>query len=180
MYTKCPECQIAFRVTAHVLRQAAGNVRCGGCGHAFSAIEFLTEDMPATDAETPGDASDDSLAETSRRLLETLDELAGPEDVRIEDTGVEWRVLDEAIEDIAQPAAEERRYDDNSPLPEDEVDLPYTPAPQRRAEDQPTPSAEFEDRQGDLALSEPEEWTDILEEVRDSDAAEFGIEDLRA
>ena len=74
MYTKCPECQIAFRVTAHVLRQAAGNVRCGGCGHAFSAIEFLTEDMPATDAETPGDASDDSLAETSRRLLETLEQ----------------------------------------------------------------------------------------------------------
>jgi predicted Zn finger-like uncharacterized protein len=174
MYTKCPECQIAFRVTAHVLRQAAGNVRCGGCGHAFSAIEYLTEDMPAADAETPGDAADDSLAETSRRLLETLDELAGPEDVRIEDTGVEWRVLDEAI---AEPAAEERRYDDNSPLPEDEVDLPYVPAPQRRAEDRPAPSPEFEDRQGDLALSEPEEWTDILEEVRDSDAAEFGIEE---
>jgi predicted Zn finger-like uncharacterized protein len=179
MYTKCPECQIAFRVTAHVLRQAAGNVRCGNCGHAFSAIEYLTEDMPASNAETRDDAGDDSLAETSRQLLETLDELAGPEDVRIEDTGVEWRVLDEAIEDIEAPpaAAEERRYDDNSPLPEDEVDLPYVPAPQRRAEDRPTPTPELEERQADLALSEPADWTDILEEVRDSNSAEFGIEE---
>ena len=28
MYTQCPECGTAFRVTAEVLRQAAGKVRC--------------------------------------------------------------------------------------------------------------------------------------------------------
>jgi predicted Zn finger-like uncharacterized protein len=46
MYTQCPECSTAFRVTADVLKQAAGKVRCGGCGHAFNALEFLSETMP--------------------------------------------------------------------------------------------------------------------------------------
>ena len=30
MYTQCPDCEIAFKVTAEVLKQAAGKVRCGG------------------------------------------------------------------------------------------------------------------------------------------------------
>ena len=30
MYTQCPDCNTAFRVTADVLKQAAGKVRCGG------------------------------------------------------------------------------------------------------------------------------------------------------
>ncbi|MGI9271510.1 MAG: MJ0042-type zinc finger domain-containing protein, partial [Woeseiaceae bacterium] len=38
MYTQCPECDVAFRVTAEVLKQAAGKVRCGGCGVAFNAL----------------------------------------------------------------------------------------------------------------------------------------------
>ena len=25
---------------------AAGKVRCGGCGHAFNALEYLSESMP--------------------------------------------------------------------------------------------------------------------------------------
>jgi predicted Zn finger-like uncharacterized protein len=46
MYTQCPDCSTAFRVTADVLKQAAGKVRCGGCGHAFNALEFLSETLP--------------------------------------------------------------------------------------------------------------------------------------
>ena len=95
MYTQCPECQIAFRVTAKVLQQAQGNVRCGGCGHAFNALHYLSEDMPDPANADGDEPARDELAETSKRLLETLDELAGPEEVRIEDTGIEWRVLDE-------------------------------------------------------------------------------------
>ncbi len=109
MYTQCPDCHAAFRVSAEVLKQAAGKVRCGSCSHAFNALEFLSETRPervvADDAEAPipelqPDA--DSLqpgtpppvsAKQSAALLETLDQLAGS-DVRIEDTGVEWRVLD--------------------------------------------------------------------------------------
>ncbi len=213
MYTQCPECQIAFRVTARVLQQAGGKVRCGGCGNAFSALEHLSEEMPGLPADAASNAdTTDELAETSKRLLKTLDELAGPEDVRIEDTGVEWRVLDEAeaaveeqnlrdtsdtgsikfdadenIPDLSVDSITadrnsgqnevqvERRYDDNTPLPDDfddEDDLEYIPqpVPQRRESDFTEDSSAFDELQGDLALSEPGEWTDLLDEVSDPDA----------
>ena len=189
MFTQCPECQIAFRVTAKVLQQASGNVRCGSCGHAFNALQFLSEEMPDAAVPDTGDKTDepvDELAETSRRLLETLDELAGPDDVRIEDTGVEWRVLDDAAAadvslspDELEPA-DERRYDDNTPLPDefdDEEDYSPPETPMRREEDQQAKSDQFEERQGDLALSEPEDWADILMEVRDPNAESLEVEE---
>lgn len=120
MYTQCPECEIAFRVTADVLKQAAGMVRCGGCANAFNALAFLSESAPEEAATTDTGSTapeltpeiidtDNSLPKTisaqqSAALLKTLDELAGS-DVRIEDTGVEWRVLDE--EEAAAPAAQD-------------------------------------------------------------------------
>ncbi len=233
MYTQCPECQISFRVTARVLQQAGGKVRCGSCGNAFSALDHLSEDMPESssyaNAAAGGDApAGDMLEETSRRLLETLDELAGPEEVRIEDTGVEWRVLDEADAAIAEnnltdtsdtgsmqmdddadddnipeitadvsddssaqeplnlqrekkSASLERRYDDNTPLPDDfddEEDLEYLlPDPQRRESDVKQDSSEFDELQGDLALSEPGEWRDLLDEVGDADAIPLEVEE---
>ncbi|MDH3439530.1 MAG: DUF3426 domain-containing protein [Gammaproteobacteria bacterium] len=189
MYTQCPECQIAFRVTAKVLQQASGNVRCGNCGHAFNALEYLSEEMPGPVSQDPGDHAEepaDDLAETSRRLLETLNELAGPDDVRIEDTGVEWRVLDDAAAaDVSLSPEElkplqERRYDDNTPLPDefdDEEDYSPPEAPGRREDDQKAKSEEFEERQGDLALSEPEDWADILQEVHDPNVESLEVEE---
>ncbi len=119
MYTQCPDCSTAFRVTAVVLKQAAGKVRCGGCGNAFNALEYLSESLPE---QTPPKEADTALpelkpeplpntglpasisAEQSAALLKTLDELAGS-DIRIEDTGVEWRVLDD--DEIGVAAADE-------------------------------------------------------------------------
>ena len=89
MYTQCPDCEIAFKVTADVLKQAAGQVRCGGCGNAFNALAFLSEKMPKqtvaktvnepvpeltpeiidTDAGLPKSIS----AQQSAALLKTLD-----------------------------------------------------------------------------------------------------------
>ena len=116
MYTQCPDCSTSSRVTAEVLKQAAGKVRCGGCGSAFNALEYLSESMPerpaAREPESPlpkltpePPQGDESLpkaisAEQSAALLKTLDELAGS-DIRIEDTGIEWRVLDD--DEIPEP-----------------------------------------------------------------------------
>ena len=126
MYTQCPECGTVFRVTAEVLKQAAGKVRCGGCGMAFNALDYLSEQKPAPRSRDDEAASlpelepesDDELtdqpsavdrspaaagdvkvpasvsAEQSVALLKTLDELAGS-DIHIEDTGIEWRVVDD-------------------------------------------------------------------------------------
>ena len=223
MFTECPECSTAFRVTPQVLKQAGGRVRCGGCGNAFSAIDHLTEEPPGANNNINNPAGDDlqtedKFAQTSRQLLETLDELAGPDEVRIEDTGIEWRVLegdeakiDQQEKDVAADAAptggtsedvepadaeasqesldldepeqepqEERRYDDNTPLPDefdDEEEYQYTPPePKRRAGDHDnTDTTEFDEKQADLALSEPEDWTDLLDEVVDEGAATGAI-----
>ncbi len=112
MFTQCPECDTAFRVTAEVLKKAAGKVRCGGCGIAFNALEHLSEEMPRSALRVKpsdhvpelspevNDDEDQSIprtisAQQSAALLKTLDELAGS-NIKIEDTGVEWRVLDSA------------------------------------------------------------------------------------
>jgi predicted Zn finger-like uncharacterized protein len=126
MYTQCPECSVAFRVTAEVLKKAAGKVRCGGCGIAFSALEHLSEHNPQEPArpdpepqpaepesdepveiEFEAEAPPQSIsAEQSAALLKTLDQLAGS-DIRIEDTGVEWRVLNDDDEDSFEFDGEE-------------------------------------------------------------------------
>ena len=196
MFTQCPECQIAFRVSAKILQQAGGNVRCGNCSHAFNALHYLSEEMPEQSGLEDDDAAADEspvddLAETSRRLLETLDELAGPDDVRIEDTGIEWRVLDETAADDADPVltdsnTDERRYDDDTgiiDLDGDDEEDDYSPpiVPQRRSEDHIKAADEFDERQRDLALSNPEDWTDLLDEVRDPETESFDVaEELAA
>jgi len=193
VYTQCPECQIAFRVTVEVLRKAGGRVRCGGCEHAFNALDYLSDGVPGTasNQSAPGDdpvssdKPDDDFDSKSKALLETLDELAGPENVRIEDTGVEWRVLDEngRVEGESQvpleldtndsgdgtsAAAEERRYDDDTELPDDfaeEEESPYIPqTPQRRATDVDEQQTEFDTHQVDLALEGDETWAQLFDE----------------
>jgi predicted Zn finger-like uncharacterized protein len=193
VYTQCPECQIAFRVTVEVLRKAGGRVRCGGCEHAFNALDYLSDGVPGTasNQSAPGndpvssEKPDDDFDSKSKALLETLDELAGPENVRIEDTGVEWRVLDEngRVESESQvplaldtddsadgtsAAAGQRRYDDDTELPDDfaeEEESPYVPqTPQRRATDVDEQQTEFDTHQVDLALEGDETWAQLIDE----------------
>jgi predicted Zn finger-like uncharacterized protein len=217
MYTQCPDCSTAFRVTAKILKKAAGKVRCGGCGNAFNALEYLSETMPE---RPPAKEAEEALpelkpeplqhteslpmsisAEQSAALLKTLDELAGS-DIRIEDTGVEWRVL--AEDEVGQAAAdeplieqhgadqlleesptsvEELRFDDNTGFPDDldlDDQLPTSTKPVEKSEtklpvepDEPEDEIE-EDPQGDLDLSDPDEWTDLLGEFDELVAAVAG------
>lgn len=166
MYTQCPDCRASFRVTAAVLQQAAGRVRCGGCGYAFNALERLSKTSPDDGDNSP--------------LAHDFDALSAAHNVRIEDTGVEWQVIEEqepadpepqAALDLVNPDTAEERYDDNTPLPgvfEDDEDERTPEPPRRRAADLlEMRSPEFDERQVDLALSEPEDWTDLLDEVGD-------------
>lgn len=181
MYTQCPDCGIAFDVTADILKQAAGKVRCGGCGRPFNALDFLSEKTPERAASGESDAAppelqpegsaDDSptpsmSAEQSAALLKTLDELAGS-DVRIEDTGNEWLVMDGGDEP-AKTSIDELRFDDNTPLPEDfDLDEPAvdeSPAPADFDSAQVEPDVADDDPQPEISLSEPDEWHDILGE----------------
>ncbi len=240
MYTQCPDCEIAFRVTAEVLKQAAGKVRCGNCGSAFNALAYLSEELPKQPApqdteaalpeltpeiiETDSGVPHSISAEQSAALLKTLDELAGS-DIRIEDTGVEWRVLDE--DEAATPAADdddagvivnatnvdeylddsqtpidqfltatpevvdspeifedmevaatrtsvdELRFDDNTPLPDDfglnddSLRTPDVESEQFAPDEETDEPAAVKEPVPDFALSERDEWTDILGEFED-------------
>ena len=211
MYTQCPDCQTAFRVTAQVLQQAAGRVRCGGCGNAFNAIDHLSEVSPKRSA--PGIkttkvavvAAGESSAK-NKDLLKELEQLAGDDGVRIEDTGIEWRVVDDDensddeiryqdsgiverlkdpgdaanpfLEEHAQtslglrapnqsaPNFEERRYDDNTPLPDDfddeDTGLQYQ-LPQRRQTDVEPANVDSDKQQIDLLLGNDDDWADLLD-----------------
>lgn len=218
MYTQCPKCEAAFRITVDVLQQARGQVLCGSCDHAFNALDHLSEEPPlSTSSEAPRDEAEEELERS--QLLETLDRLAGNEDVRIEDTGVEWRVVDESEESAengeaqaspdtsassssmrwivegqddvpeeeisdsaetaenpalsetaAAPDVDEQRYDDNTLLPDDFEEQhqydPPSPPPQRRATDRFEFVVEDENEvQSDLELSEPDDWSDLLDDL---------------
>jgi len=232
MYTQCPDCGISFRVTAVVLKQAAGKVRCGGCGNAFNALAYLSESKPDPSTRTEVDGSLPELvpdesetrsggppaaisAEQSAALLKTLDQLAG-EDIRIEDTGIEWRVLgadeedesnvdellektptkvdefltktpteveageifedaapaaveaievfERADEPASQTSAEELRFDDNTGLPDD-FDADSIPSRPSAPAPAPEPVPGPENLQVDLALGDPSEWGELLDEV---------------
>ncbi len=80
MYTQCPNCGAAFRVTADVLRVAGGKVRCGSCGVAFNALNHLSEHRP----EPAASAEPEPLPELR------------PEGAQSEaaDAGMEWRFAD--------------------------------------------------------------------------------------
>lgn len=202
MYTQCPECQTAFRVTVKVLQKASGRVRCGGCEHAFSALDYLSDGVPGTasnpssserEASNAADTNED-FDTKSKALLETLDELAGKQDIRIEDTGVEWRVLNEdgLVEDEVrapnpvdnnEPVADddsaaelaERRYDDDTELPDDfadEEDKPFVPeTPQRRTTDSDEQLTDFDTHQVDLALDGDETWAQLFDDEDDGEPA---------
>ena len=212
MYTQCPECGTAFRVTAEVLRKAAGKVRCGGCGSAFNALDFLSEQKPVTPAPpAPADEPSEPApeppqleadepplsisAERSAALLKTLDELAGS-DIRIEDTGVEWRLLgadeeeDEASETMDDTGSM-RWFIDESPTPVDEplsaepgeIDAPeiFEPgnAPGRTAEmrfDDDTPLPEDFDFDSEQVESGPVAGIEVREEPPELDTAQADLE----
>lgn len=198
MFTECPECSIGFRVTAKVLQQAGGRVRCGGCGHAFSALDHLTEELPDADFEDdapPPDTDEDDLTsdekfrETSRQLLKTLNQLAGPEEVRIEDTGFEWQVLDEdedepasadvaATEDIAADAGSGDAAITDEPLELEVVsEIPANDElfddsgddEENIATETDIEGVEEEGIAADAAPTE-EEWSNLIEGVTEEDA----------
>ena len=141
-------------------------------------------------------------AEQSAALLKTLDDLAGP-DIRIEDTGVEWRVLDEdelgeaagdpvaSPKNVAPPDAsvtevheileesptqvDELRFDDHTPIPDgfdsqdDLTGAAYSAYPLEDSAAELTETDVVSDDVDeavtvDLDLSDPNEWTEILDE----------------
>jgi predicted Zn finger-like uncharacterized protein len=51
MYTRCPGCQAGYELTAALLAEASGVVRCGNCGKTFNTLSHLFNESPDEHAE---------------------------------------------------------------------------------------------------------------------------------
>lgn len=51
MYTRCPNCQTYFKISAEQLKKAGGKVRCGQCSKVFNSLGNLLEELPVALAD---------------------------------------------------------------------------------------------------------------------------------
>ena len=121
METRCPECQIIFRVAEEQLAVADGQVRCGECSHVFHAREHLVEpELDTTTIEVPEVTVDEIT-------LDTRDEKSSEqlEDAEINDTGSDEQASTEEVTgepaENGEPSAEEQSTEaDEGENPEEE------------------------------------------------------------
>jgi predicted Zn finger-like uncharacterized protein len=52
LFTRCPHCETAFRVTPAQLQSSGGQVRCGRCDRVFDAFSSLSSKQPGTAEKT--------------------------------------------------------------------------------------------------------------------------------
>lgn len=70
MYVSCPSCSKNFKITAAVLGQAKGLVRCGSCRHVFNALPLLKDD-PVLPVPLPQVNLEEHIVE-AKKVEETL------------------------------------------------------------------------------------------------------------
>jgi len=74
LFTRCPDCETTFRITAEALSKAGGQVRCGRCACVFDAYAALRRrhgDADEGEAASPlvdavGDAPEEASAESKQ------------------------------------------------------------------------------------------------------------------
>lgn len=97
MYTRCPGCQAGYELTAALLAEASGVVRCGNCGKTFNTLSHLFDESPDENAEPIRGAGMPPLLEHAELIqtelpvvvVEDFDEAAGSEEVATEDPQLE-------------------------------------------------------------------------------------------
>ncbi len=130
LFTRCPDCQTNFRITADALRKADGQVQCGHCATVFNAYaELRDEDLSAPAAqggvveESPEQTATDSLSETDEFLaVEESQELEEPEFApasEVEAPSIERRDASDEEEDEKEDKAweSETAFELNEPSP---------------------------------------------------------------
>jgi hypothetical protein len=115
-------------------------------------MDVDVEDQPEID-----EILEDSPTPVDQFLTDTPPQVDSPE------------IFAEEASDPSRTPVEELRFDDNTPLPDDfglDDDAFYSPVTEEEIPAAPEP-APVEAPQVDLELSEPDEWTDILDEFED-------------
>ena len=110
MFTRCPECETTFRLSAADLRRAQGRVRCGDCETVFNALEFLAEE-PAESARQSRHLARPDFAGPTR-----LTNAANPG--RTEDSHFDRDEFDASVSTAESRGTETGHADDNGHEPQ--------------------------------------------------------------
>jgi predicted Zn finger-like uncharacterized protein len=101
MFTVCPKCALTLVVTAADLRVAQGYVRCGRCSNVFNALSRLSEDRAAATAAQP-------QASPQPPPPPKAPPPAPPQ---------------QQVAPASSPSSEPMRYDDDSAIPEEDLEF---------------------------------------------------------
>jgi len=150
MFTVCPKCALTLVVTAADLRVAQGYVRCGRCSNVFNALSRLSEDRQAGAAQaqsspqpTPAPAPKPPATPPQQRTDATSrTRLAS-------DLTASRQVVQPPVQDaraslaIPPPPAEPTRYDDDSAIPEEDLEFNPDATDLNKVFVEPPPSPQF-------------------------------------
>lgn len=190
LFTRCPNCETTFRITADTLRVASGAVRCGNCTTVYSAFSGLRQDT----LDSGMQPVEDFLSPTMQtQELAAIEEIASPDIVdapTISDASVE--------PDAAADAAMAPEPANGDAADSDEPAAPPADTPVELALEEPAAEpvvegsgaagsiapAETTDREhgaegsgatsGSLRFEVPtdDEWTQVLKEIEEGTGAE--------
>ena len=140
LYTRCPTCNTAFKVTDELLGLAGGKVRCGACLAVFQASDYmlrpsaekesvseqLPEQEPDSGLETKSDTEVDiegsGLEELSSGQFDSVDDSTRAQiDPVVEETVEEDSQIDFDLDDDNVDDAENSEQPEDSNLLPDEV-----------------------------------------------------------
>jgi predicted Zn finger-like uncharacterized protein len=153
MFTVCPKCALTLVVTAADLRVAQGYVRCGRCSNVFNALSRLSEDRQAGAAQaqsspepTPAPAPKPPATPPQQRTDATSRTRLAP------DLTASRKVVQPPVQDAREslaipppppPPTEPIRYDDDSAIPEEDLEFNPDATDLNKVFVEPPPSPQF-------------------------------------
>lgn len=151
MFTVCPKCALTLVVTAADLRVAQGYVRCGRCSNVFNALSRLSEDRQAAAAEAqsspePTPAAAPKPAPPPPQRTDATARTRQPSDTTTSRQAVQPPEQENRTSHAMYPpppAPEPKRYDDDSVIPEEDLEFNADATDLNKVFVEPPPSPEF-------------------------------------
>jgi predicted Zn finger-like uncharacterized protein len=124
MFTVCPKCALTLVVTAADLRVAQGYVRCGRCSNVFNALSRLSEDRQAGAAQAQS-SPEPAPAPAPQQRTDATSRTRQASATTASHKAVQPPEQDDRASHAMHPppAPEPKRYDDDSVIPEEDLEF---------------------------------------------------------
>ena len=165
MFTVCPKCALTLVVTAADLRVAQGYVRCGRCSNVFNALSRLSEDRQAGAAQaqtspepTPAPAPKPAPAPPPQQRTDATSRTRQASDLTASRKMVQPPEQDPSASHGTHPPGQDartshamypppppepKRYDDDSAIPEEDLEFNPDATDLNKVFVEPPPSPKF-------------------------------------